>query len=47
MADAPPPPLQIAAAPVFALFCSSTFNKVMIIRTPEQPRDDPGIPHHR
>jgi hypothetical protein len=29
-AEAPPPPLHMAAAPILALFCSKTFNNVMI-----------------
>jgi hypothetical protein len=37
IAEAPPPPLQIAAAPTFALFCSRTLIKVTIILAPEQP----------
>ena len=38
IADAPPPPLQIAAAPILALFCSRTLINVTIILAPEQPR---------
>ncbi|MNE71887.1 hypothetical protein D3C80_1677930 [compost metagenome] len=33
--------MQIAAAPVFPLFCSKTFSKVTIIRAPEAPRGCP------
>ena len=34
IAEAPPPPLQIAAAPILALFCLRTFISVMRMRTP-------------
>ena len=37
IALAPPPPLQIAAAPIFPLFCFSTFINVTIILAPLQP----------
>jgi ABC-type microcin C transport system duplicated ATPase subunit YejF len=37
IALAPPPPLQIAAAPIFPLFCFNTFINVTIIRAPLQP----------
>ena len=37
IALAPPPPLQIAAAPIFPLFCFNTFISVTIIRAPLQP----------
>ena len=37
IAEAPPPPLQIAATPIFALFCSNTFSKVTKILDPEFP----------
>jgi hypothetical protein len=30
-AEAPPPPLHMAAAPILALFCSKTFNNVIMI----------------
>ena len=41
IADAPPPPLQMAAAPSFALFCSNTFSNVINIRAPEHPNGCP------
>jgi hypothetical protein len=41
MADAPPPPLQIAAAPIFPLFCCKTLIKVTTILAPEQPNGCP------
>ena len=41
IADAPPPPLQIAAAPILASFCSNTLMSVMRIRTPEHPSGCP------
>ncbi len=37
MALAPPPPLQIPAAPSLALFCLSTWIRVTSILTPEHP----------
>jgi hypothetical protein len=40
-AEAPPPPLHMAAAPILALFCSKTFNNVIMIR-PEQPNGCPS-----
>src|SRR5690606_36603269 len=42
IADAPPPPLQIAAAPRFALFCSNTLISVTMILAPEHPRGCPS-----
>ena len=41
IALAPPPPLQIAAAPYFALFCLRTLINVTIILEPELPRGCP------
>lgn len=41
IALAPPPPLQILAAPYLPLFCLSTFINVTIIRAPEQPNGCP------
>ena len=41
MAEAPPPPLQMAAAPNVALFCSNMFKSVMVILAPEHPRGCP------
>lgn len=35
-AEAPPPPLQMEATPIFPLFCFKTFIKVTMIRAPEQ-----------
>ena len=43
MADAPPPPLQIAAAPTFPLFWSKTESSVLTIRAPEALRDAQGL----
>lgn len=37
IAEAPPPPLQIAAAPYLASLCFNTKVKVAIILAPEQP----------
>jgi len=37
IADAPPPPLQITANPSLALFCFTTFIRVVVIRAPEDP----------
>ena len=37
IADAPPPPLQMPAAPYLALFCFNTFINVTIILAPLQP----------
>ena len=42
MAEAPPPPLQIPAAPIFPLFCDSTFKRVTTILAPEQPSGCPS-----
>ena len=42
IAEAPPPPLQIAAAPILPLFCPKTFIKVTMILTPEQPKGCPN-----
>ena len=42
IAEAPPPPLQIAAAPNFALFCARTLIKVTIILAPEHPSGWPN-----
>lgn len=41
MAEAPPPPLQIPAAPYLALFCFKTFSSVIIILAPLQPKGWP------
>ena len=41
IALAPPPPLQIAAAPYLALFCFKTLIKVTIILEPEFPSGCP------
>jgi hypothetical protein len=32
----------MAAAPILALFCSKTFNNVIMIRAPEQPNGCPS-----
>lgn len=42
IADAPPPPLQIAAAPYLALFCLRTLIRVTIILEPELPSGCPN-----
>ena len=41
IAEAPPPPLQIAAAPYFPLFCFRTLIKVTMILEPELPSGCP------
>ena len=41
MAEAPPPPLQIAATPILPLFCFKTESKVTIILQPELPSGCP------
>lgn len=41
IAEAPPPPLQIAAAPYLPLFCFKTLIKVTIILEPELPSGCP------
>ena len=41
IALAPPPPLQIPAAPYFALFCFNTFKSVTIILAPLAPNGCP------
>src|SRR5690606_6805026 len=42
IADAPPPPLQIAAAPYLPPFCFSTFIRVTMILEPELPSGCPN-----
>src|SRR5690606_38561745 len=42
IAEAPPPPLQIAARPMLLLLASSTECKVVIILAPEQPKGWPN-----
>jgi hypothetical protein len=41
IAEAPPPPLQIPAAPYFPLFCLSTLIRVTIILDPLLPKGCP------
>ena len=42
MAEAPPPPLHIPAAPIVLLFFFNVFKSVTRIRAPEQPRGCPN-----
>ena len=42
IAEAPPPPLQIPAAPIFPLFCFRILISVTIILDPELPRGCPN-----
>ena len=41
IAEAPPPPLQIAAAPILPLFCFKTFINVTTTLDPELPSGCP------
>ena len=47
IAEAPPPPLQIPATPIAALFCFSTLINVTTILDPDDPRGCPNetAPH--
>ena len=42
IAEAPPPPLQIPATPIAALFCFSTLINVTTILDPDDPRGCPN-----
>jgi hypothetical protein len=41
IAEAPPPPLQIPATPMLALFCFKTFANVIVILAPDAPSGCP------
>ena len=41
IAEAPPPPLQIPAAPIFPLFCFKTLINVTTILDPDEPNGCP------